>query len=113
MLGFMPGFPYLGGLPPEIATPRLASPRVAVPAGSVGIAGAQTGIYPTESPGGWRLIGRTPVRLFDPRHSPPALLEAGDHVRFVSVGQADYDAIAREVEAGTHRPAVRTGSGGR
>jgi KipI family sensor histidine kinase inhibitor len=113
MLGFMPGFPYLGGLPSDIATPRLASPRVAVPAGSVGIAGAQTGIYPTESPGGWRLIGRTPVRLFDPRRSPPALLEAGDHVRFVSVGQAHYDAIAREVEAGTYRPAMLAGSGGR
>ena len=112
MLGFMPGFPYLGGLPSSIATPRLATPRTVVPAGSVGIAGAQTGIYPTESPGGWRLIGRTPVRLFDPLQSPPALLEAGDHVRFVPVGQADYDAIAREVEAGAYRPAVRAGSGG-
>jgi len=112
MLGFMPGFPYLGGLPPGIATPRLATPRTAVPAGSVGIAGAQTGIYPSESPGGWRLIGRTPVRLFDPLQSPPALLEAGDHVRFVPVGQTDYDAIAREVEAGAYRPAVREESGG-
>ena len=113
MLGFMPGFAYLGGLPPAIATPRLASPRAVVPAGSVGIAGAQTGIYPTESPGGWRLIGRTPVRLFDPLRSPPALLEAGDHVRFVPVGLADYDAIAREVQAGVYRPAMRAGSGGR
>jgi KipI family sensor histidine kinase inhibitor len=113
MLGFMPGFPYLGGLPARIATPRLASPRVVVPAGSVGIAGVQTGIYPTESPGGWRLIGRTPVRLFDSLRSPPALLEAGDHVRFVPVGQSDYDAIAREVQAGAHRPAMRAGSGGR
>jgi KipI family sensor histidine kinase inhibitor len=113
MLGFMPGFPYLGGLPPGLAMPRLASPRAVVPAGSVGIAGAQTGIYPTESPGGWRIIGRTPVCLFDPLRSPPALLEAGDHVRFVPVGQTDYDAIAREVQAGTYRPASRTGSGGR
>ena len=112
MLGFMPGFPYLGGLPPGIATPRLATPRTAVPAGSVGIAGAQTGIYPSESPGGWRLIGRTPVRLFDPFRSPPALLEAGDHVRFVSVSQADYEVIARELEAGTYRLAERVGSRG-
>jgi KipI family sensor histidine kinase inhibitor len=112
MLGFMPGFPYLGGLAPGIAAPRLASPRTRVPAGSVGIAGAQTGVYPSESPGGWRLVGRTPVRLFDPLQSPPALLEAGDHVRFVPVVRADYDAIARDVEAGTYRAAVRTGSGG-
>ena len=113
MLGFMPGFPYLGGLPARIATPRLASPRLAVPAGSVGIAGAQTGIYPTESPGGWRIIGRTPVRLFDPLRSPPTLLEAGDHVRFVPVSLAEYDAIAGEAQAGIHRPALRAGSGGR
>ena len=112
MLGFMPGFPYLGGLPPGIATPRLATPRTAVPAGSVGIAGAQTGIYPSESPGGWRLIGRTPVRLFDPFRSPPTLLEAGDHVRFVPVSQADYEVIARELEAGTYRLAVHVGSRG-
>lgn len=110
MLGFMPGFPYLGGLPAAIATPRLATPRTRVPAGSVGIAGAQTGIYPTESPGGWRLVGRTPVRLFDARQSPPALLAAGDHVRFVPVGQADYDAIAAEVAADRYRPGIRVGS---
>ena len=72
LFGFMPGFPYLGGLPPRLATPRLDTPRTVVPAGSVGIAGHQTGIYPTESPGGWRLIGRTPVRLFDPLRTPPA-----------------------------------------
>jgi inhibitor of KinA len=112
MLGFMPGFPYLGGLPHRIATPRLATPRTLVPAGSVGIAGGQTGIYPTESPGGWRLIGRTPVPLFDPRTSPPALLEAGDRVRFVPVTQARYDAIARDVTADAYRPVVRVGSAG-
>jgi KipI family sensor histidine kinase inhibitor len=111
MLGFMPGFPYLGGLPARIATPRLATPRTLVPAGSVGIAGAQTGIYPTASPGGWRLIGRTPVRLFDPRRSPPTLLEAGDHVRFVPVARERFDAIAREADAGTYRPAVRVRGG--
>jgi KipI family sensor histidine kinase inhibitor len=110
MLGFMPGFPYLGGLPARIAAPRLATPRTIVPAGSVGIAGAQTGIYPTESPGGWRLIGRTPVRLFDPRRSPPALLEAGDHVRFVPVTASAFDAIARDVTADSYRPVVREGS---
>jgi KipI family sensor histidine kinase inhibitor len=112
MLGFMPGFPYLGGLPEAIAAPRLATPRTSVPAGSVGIAGAQTGIYPTESPGGWRLIGRTPVRLFDSRQSPPALLEAGDHVRFVPVGGAEYDAVARRVAAGAYHPSVRIGRDG-
>ena len=112
MLGFMPGFPYLGGLPARIATPRLATPRTAVPAGSVGIAGAQTGIYPTESPGGWRLVGRTPVRLFDARLSPPALLGPGDHVRFVPVTRSDYGAVAREVETDAYRPVVRVRSAG-
>jgi KipI family sensor histidine kinase inhibitor len=107
MIGFMPGFPYLGGLPPAIATPRLATPRALVPAGSVGIAGAQTGIYPSESPGGWRLIGRTPVRLFDARLEPPALLQAGDHLRFVPVSRPEYDAIARDVERERYRPHVR------
>jgi KipI family sensor histidine kinase inhibitor len=107
MLGFMPGFPYLGGLPAAIATPRLATPRTKVPAGSVGIAGAQTGIYPTASPGGWRLIGRTPVRLFDARQSPPAMLAPGDHVRFLPIDRAEYDAIAGEVAADRYRPNVR------
>jgi len=87
MMGFMPGFPYLGGMSPRIATPRLGTPRTVVPAGSVGIAGAQTGIYPTDSPGGWRLIGRTGATLFDVERTPPALIEAGDHVRFVPVEQ--------------------------
>jgi len=109
MLGFMPGFPYLGGLPQRIATPRLATPRTLVPAGSVGIAGAQTGVYPAESPGGWRLIGRTPVALFDPRRSPPTLLEAGDRVRFVPITAADCEVIERDVAAGRYRPAVRLG----
>ena len=109
MLGFMPGFPYLGGLPPRIATPRLDTPRTVVPAGSVGIAGHQTGIYPTESPGGWRLIGRTPVRLFDPRRSPPALLLAGDRIRFVPVSPERYEAIERAEADGAYRPVVRPG----
>ncbi len=85
MLGFAPGFPYLGQLPPEIAAPRLEAPRVKVPAGSVGIAGLQTGIYPRQSPGGWRLIGRTDVQLFNPQQDPPTLLQAGDYVRFTRV----------------------------
>jgi KipI family sensor histidine kinase inhibitor len=84
-LGFLAGFPYLGGLPPELAVPRLPTPRPRVPAGSVGIAGQQTGIYPLASPGGWRLIGRTAVRLFDPLADPPALLRPGDRVQFEPV----------------------------
>jgi KipI family sensor histidine kinase inhibitor len=87
-LGFSPGFPYLGGLPPELATPRLPAPRKKVPAGSVAIGGSQTGIYPMETPGGWRIIGRTTLRLFDADASPPALLRAGDHVRFVAQNQS-------------------------
>jgi inhibitor of KinA len=85
MLGFAPGFPYLGIVEAKIAAPRLETPRKRVPAGSVGIAGRQTGIYPRESPGGWRLIGRTDVPLFDPTREPPTLLRAGDHVRFVPI----------------------------
>jgi KipI family sensor histidine kinase inhibitor len=85
MLGFSPGFPYIGPLAPEIAAPRLATPRTLVPAGSVGIAGRQTGIYPSESPGGWRLIGRTDLKLFAPAKDPPALLRPGDYVRFRAV----------------------------
>lgn len=82
-LGFTPGFPYLGGLDPRLAAPRLATPRTRVPAGSVGIAGPQTGIYSVDSPGGWRLIGWTPLRLFDPGADPPARLAPGDLVTFI------------------------------
>ncbi|MBI4911791.1 MAG: 5-oxoprolinase subunit PxpB [Acidobacteria bacterium] len=85
MLGFTPGFPYLGGLDPALAAPRRATPRSRVPAGSVGIAGLQTGIYPSESPGGWQLIGRTDAVLFDPLSPEPALLGPGDQVRFLMV----------------------------
>jgi KipI family sensor histidine kinase inhibitor len=84
MMGFTPGFAYLVGLEPDLAAPRLSTPRTAVPAGSVGIAGEQTGIYPLESPGGWRLIGRTDRMLFDPHHDPYFLLSPGDEVRFVA-----------------------------
>lgn len=87
-LGFQPGFAYLGGLDPALATPRRKDPRVTVPAGSVGIGGEQTGVYPTASPGGWQLIGRTSAVLFDPNRDPPSLLEPGDRVRFVPAGGA-------------------------
>jgi KipI family sensor histidine kinase inhibitor len=86
MIGFAPGFPYLLGLDPALALPRLPTPRISVPAGSIGIGGAQTGIYPRESPGGWRLIGRTSRVLFDPSRDPPSLLAPGDRVRFIAVG---------------------------
>jgi KipI family sensor histidine kinase inhibitor len=87
-VGFATCFPYLGGLPPELATPRLGAPRKQVPEGSVAIGGAQAGIYPLASPGGWRLIGRTHLKLFDPSASPPPLLRMGDRVRFVPVPEA-------------------------
>lgn len=86
MLGFAPGFPYLLGMDPRLAMPRLPTPRARVAAGSVGIGGAQTGIYPRSGPGGWRLIGRTTMALFDAAHEPPAALAPGDRVRFVAVG---------------------------
>ena len=91
MIGFAPGFPYLGGLPEEIAAPRRATPRLRIPAGSVGIAGRQTGIYPLATPGGWQLIGRTPVRLFHPGKNPPTLLKAGDIVKFVPISRSEYE----------------------
>ncbi len=90
MLGFAPGFPYLGDLPPELALPRLATPRERVPAGSVAIAGRQTGIYPRPTPGGWRLLGRTPLTLFDERRTPPAYLAPGDRVRFVPIAPGEW-----------------------
>jgi KipI family sensor histidine kinase inhibitor len=90
MIGFTPGFPYLGGLSERIACPRLPNPRTLVPKGSVGIAETQTGIYPLDSPGGWRLIGRTPKQLFAPSQEEPFLLAAGDRLRFVPVSQKEY-----------------------
>lgn len=90
MLGFAPGFPYLGGMDERIAMPRKATPRLRIPAGSVAIAGGQTGIYPLETPGGWNVIGRTPVRLFDWRKDSPTLLKAGDIVCFRPITQAEY-----------------------
>lgn len=94
MLGFTPGFPYLGGMDAAIATPRLETPRTRVAAGSVGIAGNQTGVYPMESPGGWQIIGRTPTVLFDPHRDPPALLTPGDQVRFVPILRTEFEDYA-------------------
>jgi inhibitor of KinA len=92
MVGFMPGFGYLGGLSERIATPRRPVPRTHVPAGTVGIGGSQTGVYPLDSPGGWNLIGRTPRRMFLPEKEPPTLLAMGDRVRFHAVTRAEFDA---------------------
>lgn len=90
MIGFAPGFPYLGGMNEQISAPRRNTPRLSIPIGSVGIAGAQTGVYPIETPGGWQLIGRTPLRLFQPDQNPPSLLQAGDVVRFRPISRAEY-----------------------
>jgi KipI family sensor histidine kinase inhibitor len=95
MLGFMPGFPYLRGLDPTLHTPRLATPRTRVAAGSVAIGGAQTGIYPRELPGGWQIIGRTPLLLFDPARADPALLRPGQKVRFTRITSDDFAAMRR------------------
>jgi inhibitor of KinA len=94
MVGFAPGFPYLGGLDARLATPRRAQPRPLVPAGAVGIAGPQTGIYSLPTPGGWQLIGRTPLRLFEASRARPILLQAGDRLRFVPISEAEFQRLA-------------------
>src|SRR5918992_314716 len=91
MIGFAPGFPYLGGMSERIAAPRRDNPRASIPVGSVGVAGRQTGVYSIETPGGWQLIGRTPLRLFRPEEERPSLLEAGDEVRFDPITRSEYD----------------------
>ncbi|MCU9814770.1 MULTISPECIES: 5-oxoprolinase subunit PxpB [Paraclostridium] len=91
MLGFTPGFTYLGGMNNKLETPRLANPRVKIPEGSVGIAGKQTGVYPIESPGGWQLIGRTPIKLYDPKRENPILLKAGDYVKFIPITKDEFN----------------------
>ena len=93
MLGFIPGFTYLGGMDPRIATPRLSSPRTLIPAGSVGIAGEQTGTYPSDSPGGWQIIGCTPVTMYDMSKEQAALLQAGDYVRYVSIDENEFHRV--------------------
>ena len=103
MLGFTPGFPYLGGMDKRIATPRLHSPRTKIPAGSVGIAGEQTGIYPVQSPGGWQLIGSTPIELFNPDSENPILLKSGNHIVFKSIDEEEYMKIKEEVKNNAHK----------
>lgn len=92
-IGFVPGFPFLAGLPKKLATPRRDTPRKEIPPGSVGIGGAQTGIYPLRSPGGWNLVGRTPLKLFDPAKNPPVLLQAGNRVRFRAITREEFDSL--------------------
>ncbi|WHY67755.1 5-oxoprolinase subunit PxpB [Neobacillus sp. SuZ13] len=92
MIGFAPGFPFMGGMDERIATPRKDSPRLAIAPGSVGIAGKQTGIYPLETPGGWQIIGRTPLDLFLPELSPPTMLQSGDRIRYVPITPEEYAA---------------------
>lgn len=104
MIGFIAGFPYLGELPKEIATPRLASPRIRVPEGSVGIAEKQTGIYPCEAPGGWQIIGRTPIKLFDASWGSPALLQAGDRVKFRPISADEFEQIRSAVLQQDYNP---------
>jgi inhibitor of KinA len=107
MIGFTPGFPYLGGMSERIATPRLDTPRVKIPAGSVGIAGKQTGIYPIESPGGWQLIGRTPLAVFNPSAENPFLFAAGDYLQFAAIEAEEYVALQEQVASGNYVPATR------
>jgi KipI family sensor histidine kinase inhibitor len=108
MLGFVPGFPYMGDLPDALVLPRRTDPRVKVPAGSIAIAAGQTAIYPIESPGGWHLIGATPVRLFDVRLPQPALLAPGDKVQFTRVSRAEIDDIRAAVNADAYHVACET-----
>lgn len=95
MVGFVAGFGYLGGLPAELATPRRSAPRTRVPASSLGIGGSQTGVYPIDAPGGWNIIGRTPLRMFDPVRNPATLLRTGDRVRFVAVDLDEFTRLSR------------------
>jgi KipI family sensor histidine kinase inhibitor len=103
MVGFVPGYPYMGDLPEPLALPRRADPRIRVPAGSIAIAANMTAIYPLESPGGWHLIGATPLRLFDPCRPRPALLSPGDRVHFESITAREFDAIRAAVASDTYQ----------
>lgn len=108
MLGFLPGFPYLGGMDPRLNTPRLPNPRTSIPAGSVGIGGEQTGVYPMASPGGWRLIGRTPIKLYDSEREKPTLYQAGDYIRFQPINEKEYSHIEELVKRETYRCRIVT-----
>jgi inhibitor of KinA len=105
-VGFTPGLPYMTGMPERLTIPRLTNPRLKTPPGSVSIGGVQCCIYSVESPGGFWVLGRTPVRLYDPTAADPILLRAGDHVRFCPVDRAEYDATAAEVDAGRYAPRI-------
>lgn len=109
MLGFNPGYPYMGGLDSRLATARLEQPRTKVPAGSVAIGGEQTGIYSTTSPGGWRIIGHTPVPLFDSKLTNPVLLQSGDNIKFKSINQQQYNNIVKEVANGDYQIQIVAG----
>jgi KipI family sensor histidine kinase inhibitor len=111
MLGFLPGYPYLGDLPPELALPRRENPRTRVPPGSIAIATTMTAVYPLESPGGWHLIGRTPVALWDVRRDPPVLLSAGDKIVFAPISLKDYEAMAAKAAAGALNIVPESGVG--
>lgn len=102
MLGFLPGFAYLGGMDPMLVTPRLKVPRTKIEAGSVGIGGEQTGIYPLDSPGGWQLIGKTPIRPYDAAREKPILYSAGEYIRFRPITAEEYRDIERQVSEGTY-----------
>jgi inhibitor of KinA len=106
VMGFAPGWAYLLGLPAELAIPRLTNPRTRIPPGSVAIGGDQTGVYPLATPGGWRVIGRTPVRMFDPNREEPFFLQARDTVRFRPISETEYSEIEQAVAAGTYHPEV-------
>ncbi|MBR3404234.1 MAG: 5-oxoprolinase subunit PxpB [Firmicutes bacterium] len=115
MMGFLPGFAYLGGLAPALHTPRLDVPRALIPAGSVGIGGSQTGLYPLDSPGGWRIIGRSPIKPYDPSRPDPFLYQAGHYLHFFPVDRHEYDLIARDVAAGSYHVEIQpmpVGKGG-
>ncbi len=106
MLGFLPGFAYLGGMDERLATPRLKSPRLEIFEGAVGIGGSQTGIYPIASPGGWQLLGKTPVKVFDPSKENPILYKAGDYIKFYPVTLEEYEKIEAKVRAGEYTPEI-------
>ena len=109
MLGFLPGFCYLGGLDPRIHTPRLANPRIRIRQGSVGIGGSQTGIYPMDSPGDWQLMGMTPVKTYDPKREVPILVNAGEYIRFIPITGDEFLQIKDEVDRGTYKVKVSSG----
>lgn len=106
MLGFLPGFAYLGGMDERLFTPRLKTPRLEIFEGAVGIGSEQTGIYPIASPGGWQLIGKTPVKVFDKSKESPILYKAGDYIKFFSIDKSEYFEIEKQVASGTYPPTV-------